>query len=229
MPNRDRYPAGVRAGSTRRSPTPRPPPPSTAACSDGSWKTGCRRTPGRYFEATLDGGTGRGGRHRDGAGPGTWKTYIAVDSADAPPSACGRTAGRSSASRSTSSTPAAWRSSPTPRARSSASGRPGSTPAPSWSTRPAAGTGATSIRATSKARSASTARSSAGSSTRSTSAAADCDGRAARLRRLPRVDRPGRPRPPRRGRRAAGLHRRDRLLHPGEGDGPPLGRDVHGR
>ena len=122
-----------RAGSTPRSPTPRPPPTSTAACSAGSSRTSCRRT---RPAATSSPGCRGGDVAAVGSPP-----------EGAPPRRSGtRTSGSTSADETAAKVRAAggtvleepfdvcdagrMASSPTPRARRSASGRPGRTAAP---------------------------------------------------------------------------------------------------
>ena len=127
---------------------------------------------------------------------------------------------------------AGWPSSPTRRARSSASGRPGARTASSSSTPRARGTGATSRRATSTPRRRSTARSSAGS----TSEVDLGQGPSAMIRvpgygdHLESLD-PRHARGPQGARRARGLLRRDRLDAAARDPRRrrPLGRHLLGR
>ena len=84
-------------------------------------------TPGeRFFIATIHGGStaGIGELPADHPAVPAWNTYIAVTSADEAVAKVQAAGGRCSHRRSTSLTPAGWRSSGTRRARCSASGRP---------------------------------------------------------------------------------------------------------
>ena len=131
MPERDRYIPGVPCWAD----TSQPDPEAAAEfyCGLFGWEFEDAMPPGSagsYFIARLQGRRRRGGRRRirEGAPPaasGTPTSGSTVPTRRRRRSA--RPAAPSSGSRSTSWTPAGWRSSRIPRARRSASGRRGST------------------------------------------------------------------------------------------------------
>ena len=139
-------PRACPAGSTSSNPISTPPWPSTAGSSAGSSRCGHPKRAVRATPTPARRAARRrrrrppGGRRR----PAGWTTYVWVDSADDTVARSRPTAAGWSPLPSTSRRPAAWPSAPTRRGRPSGSGSRARTAVPSWSTRPARGTSATS-------------------------------------------------------------------------------------